>query len=1121
MQWLADICIRRPIFAFVLILALVVVGGVGYSSLGVDKFPKVDFPIVTIVTPYPGASPTAVETDVTEKVEEAVNTVSGLDTLTSTSTEGVSLVVAQFDLEIDPDKASNDINEHLSSILRDLPEGSRPEVRKADPDAAPIIVLSVKGPPNTPVRELTHFADKQVKSRIERLSGVGQVLILGGQDRQINVNLDPIRLAAAGVSALEVNHAITAANVNTPGGQIDTGPLHNTLRISGRVLDPQQICRIVIREQGNNQIRVADVVVPPENAKNGECVEDSQEDAETSAVRNGTAAIALQVRKQTGTNTVSVVDSIMGKLKELNAQLPSGYSVDVVRDNSLQIRTSADQVLEHLKMGALLAAIVVLIFLGSLRSTVIAAVAIPVSIISTFGLMKAFGFTLNMMTLLALALAVGIVIDDAIVVLENIYRFIDEKKMKPFTAAVHATKEIGLAVLATTLSLMAVFLPVAFMSGIIGRFMYSFGLTMAFAIAVSMVVAFSLTPMLAARILPLPAPEGQERKKSIIERISDGIYHPIARVYSGILAFCLRHRWVVGLAIVATFGITIPMCGKLGGDFLPVNDEAQFEIYLQTPEGTTLEASTLIGERIARKVRELPEVDSTLVTVANGDQRQSNVGSIYVHMTDPDKRKRNQNAVMQDVRQNVLDPTKGIVPVGVRVAAQPVNDFSLGGQNAMVSYVISGPDLDKLEKYGKQVLAEMGKVKGVVDLDSSLLDPVNETSVRPDLDRAASLGVDPADITASLGILVGGVEASQFEDKGDQYKVWLRAARQFRDNPDSLQLVQVPSRTLGQVPLTDVIRVKPGTAISKITRQARERAVTLTMNVAPGTSQSTVAAAMENTIKQLDMPPGYTAEPFGQSKEFKKMAKAFAFAIFLAVVFMYLTLAAQFESLLYPLVIMLSLPLTVPFAVMSLTITGGSLNIFSMLGIIVLFAMVKKNAILQVDHANGLRRQGLPRTEAVIAASRDRLRPILMTTFAFVAGMMPLITSNGIGSGMSKAMAQVVVGGQTLSLTLTLVAIPVIYTWFDDLARLWRTSWVGTLLGLIVGFVGAGIVIAIAMNTIKPLGILALFAIWFGFKLGFALGQRLERVFPVLKPKGNADRGADELGIVDMYASNK
>jgi len=1061
-QWLANICVRRPIFACVLIAALVVVGIVGYKGLGVDKFPKVDFPLVTIVTPYPGASPTAVETDVTDKVEEAVNTVSGLDTLTSTSTEGVSLVIAQFDLEVDPDKAAEDINEHLASILRDLPAGTRPEVRKADPDAAPIAVLSVKGPAGLPVRDLTHFADKQVKSRIERLAGVGQVVILGGRLRQINIHLDPIRMSAAGTSALDVSRAVTASNVSVPGGAIESGPTNATLRIESRVVNPQDLCKIVVRETQGHQIHLADVVQPTAGAQPGECVEDSEEDAQTSAVYDGIPAIALQIRKQTGTNTVAVVDAIKAQVGELEHQLPAGYSVELVRDNSIQIRTSADQVLEHLVLGSFLAALVVLIFLGSLRSTIIAAIAIPVSIISTFGLMKAFGFTLNMMTLLALALAVGIVIDDAIVVLENIYRFIDEKRLKPFPAAIHATKEIGLAVLATTLSLMAVFLPVAFMSGIVGRFMYSFGLTMAFAILVSMIVAFSLTPMMAARILPLPAPEGTERHRSWLERISDAIYHPIARLYSGVLAFCLRHRWVVGVAIIVMFGATVPMCKKLGGDFLPVNDEAQFEIYLQTPEGTSLDATTLIGERIAREVRDIPEVDETLVTVAGGDQRQTNVGSIYVHLTDPGKRKRGQNDIMQQVRTKILPN----VPTGTRVAAQPVNDFSLGGQNAMVSYVISGPDLDKLEHFGKQVLADMKQVPGVVDLDSSLLDPLNETEVRPDLDRAALLGVEPADITNTLAVLIGGVQASTFEDKGDEYVVWLRGAERYRDDPEGLGMIFVPSRSLGQVPLSDVIRVQPNNAISKITRQSRERAVTLTMNVAPGFSQSAVAAAVEKSLKNLQMPAGYTSEPFGQSKEFKKLASAFAFAILLAVVFMYLTLAAQFESLLYPLVIMLSLPLTVPFAVMSLMITGGSLNIFSMLGIIVLFAMVKKNAILQVDHANGLRRQGLPRTEAVIAASRDRLRPILMTTFAFVAGMMPLITSNGIGSGLSKAMAQVVVGGQTLSLLLTLVAIPVIYTWFDDLARGWRKL------------------------TRKILG-------------------------------GEVDRGSSELGIVDMYSANK
>ncbi|HWU90337.1 MAG TPA: efflux RND transporter permease subunit, partial [Kofleriaceae bacterium] len=546
-----------------------------------------------------------------------------------------------------------------------------------------------------------------------------------------------------------------------------------------------------------------------------------------------------------------------------------------------------------------------------------------------------------------------------------------------------------------------------------------------------------------------------------LERGSDFVYRPIARLYSAVLAFCLRRRWVVVLAILGSCFSMGPMAKKVGGDFLPPNDEAQFEVYIQAPEGTTLEATTLIGERLARKIRQYPEVASTLVSVADGDQRQSNVGRIYVRLTDPRERVRAQNLVMEAVRKEVLPD----VPAGTRVAAQQVNDFSIGGQNAAVSYVISGPDLDKLEIYGKKVLAEMKQVPGVVDLDSSLLDPVRESTVQPDLDRAAMLGVDPANINLTLAVLVGGFSASTFEDRGDQYPVFLRAAERFRNDPSALSLIYVPSQTLGQVPLSDVIRVGAGVATSKVTRQSRERAVTITMNVSPGYSEQAVVDAMEKTIKGLDMPAGYTAEPFGRSKEMKRMQSAFMFAILLAVVFMYLVLSAQFESWLYPLIIMLSLPLTVPFAIMSLAITGGSLNIFSMLGLIVLFAMVKKNAILQVDHANGLRRQGLPRTEAVLAASRDRLRPILMTTCAFVAGMLPLVTSKGIGAGFSKAMASIVVGGQTLSLLLTLVAIPVLYTMFDDLAR-------------------------------------------FGGKVRGRLRGR----------KAPPDRGADELGITDLHA---
>ncbi len=1024
MQWLAKLCVRRPVLATVLILVMIVVGFVGYRTLGVDKFPKVDFPIVTITTPYPGASPSGVEADITKKIEAAVNSVSGLDTLSSTSIEGVSLVIATLDLDVEIDQAVQDINEHLASVLRDLPATARPVVRKVDPDAAPVLVLAVKGPAGVSIRDLTRLADTQVKQRLERLAGVGQVVVLGGQDRQLEVRLDPARLAAAGVSALEVTRAIAASNVSVPGGRIERGDTNLSLRVDSRATDAEQIAQIVVRQRGELPVRVADVAL----------VADADRDAETAASRDGVPAIALSVRKQSGTNTVEIVDRVTAAARELAKSLPAGYRLDVVRDNAVQIRTMTDQVLDHLILGSLLAALIVLLFLGSLRSTIIAAISIPVSIIATFGLMKLAGFTLNVISLLALALAVGIVIDDAIVVLENIHRFIHEHRMKPFPAAIAATKEIGPAVLATTLSLLAVFLPVAFMNGLVGRFLRSFSLTMAFAIAISMIVAFALTPLMASRMLAPPPAEDQAIRRTWLERGTDLAFRLIARGYTAMLAYSLRHRWLVAVAIVGSCAGMGAVKSRVAGNLLPPNDDAQFEIYVQAPQGTTLEATTLITERLARTARRLPEVESTLVTVADSDQREPNVGLVYAHLVGPEHRARDQAHVMAQVRADLAR----IVPAGTRVAVQQAKDFAVGGQAAMINYAISGPDLDRLEGYARQILAKMRTIPGVADLDSSLADPVVEATVEPDLDRAARLGVDPADITATLGVLIGGVEASTFEHDGDQDPVVVRAAAEFRDDPSALAAIHVPSRLHGQVPLTDVIRVREAAATSKITRLSRERAVLITMNVSPGFSQSTITGELERTIRELGMPPGYSGQPFAGSKELAKLKGAFTLALGLSIIFMYLVLAAQFESWLSPFIIMLSLPLVVPFAFMSLAFTSGSLDMFSMLGVIVLFAMVKKNAILQVDHTNVLRRAGTPRTEAVLAASRDRLRPILMTTFAFVAGMLPLVMSKGVGAGYSQAMASVIVGGQTLSLLLTLIAIPVIYTWFDDLSRAGR-----------------------------------------------------------------------------------
>jgi HAE1 family hydrophobic/amphiphilic exporter-1 len=1025
MQWLSSISVRRPVFATVIILSLVVVGVVGYRSLGVDKFPKIDFPMVTVTTIYPGAAPTSIETDISDKIESAVNTVSGLETLTSISTEGASLVIAQFDLAKDPDQAIQEIQERINGVLMDLPARAQtPAVKKADPDAAPVVVLAIKA--NAPVREITRIADTVVRRQIERIQDVGQVILVGGQKRRIELELDPIRARAAGINALEVQRAVAVANVSIPGGRVLEGATQATIRIEGRALDPDQIGEIVVRQQGDHPIRIKDVAR----------VVDTQEDAESSASYDGDASVVLSVRKQSGKNTVAVVERVKAAMAGLSASLPPGYELEVVRDNSELIKTSASQVIEHLILGSFLAALVVLLFLGSVRSTVIAAISIPVSIVSTFALVAAAGFTLNMMTLLALALAVGIVIDDAIVVLENIHRFIHEKGMKPFPAAVQATKEIGLAVLATTLSLMAVFLPVAFMSGIVGRFLLSFGLTMAFAIGVSLIVSFTLTPMMAARML---APPGPHQRRSWLERGIDRLYAPLERGYMRLLRFSLRRRWVVALAVVGSCATVPAIAPRVGFGFIPLNDEAQFEIFLRAPEGTNLDATTLLAERIARDSRKIPEVTHTVVTIADSDQKQVNVGKVYVRLTDPDQRSRSQEDVMEDVRKNVMVN----LPEGTRHAVQLVNDFSLGGQqNAAVSYLIRGPDLDRLEEYGRAVVDKLRVVPGAVDLDYSIYDPSPESLIRPDLDRAGALGVDPQDITATLAVMIGGVDASTFQDGGEQYDVYLRAAEKYRNDRSSVSLLTVPSRTQGQVPLSDVVRFENGTGPSQITRTGRSRSVTITCNIKPGYAEAEIAKALGTAIDELKMPPAYTAEPFGRSKEAAKVQAAFGFALLLAFVFMYLVLAAQFESWLHPFVIMLALPLSFPFALISLWLLGQQLNIFTMLGILVLFGMVKKNSILQVSQANHLRAQGMPRDEAVLQASRERLRPILMTTFAFVAGMLPLVFSNGIGAGFSKAMAGVVVGGQLLSLLLTLVAIPVAYSALDgarnSVSRLFR-----------------------------------------------------------------------------------
>jgi multidrug efflux pump subunit AcrB len=644
------------------------------------------------------------------------------------------------------------------------------------------------------------------------------------------------------------------------------------------------------------------------------------------------------------------------------------------------------------------------------------------------------GFTLNMMTLLALALAVGIVIDDAIVVLENIVRFIEEKGLEPMPAAVAATKDIGLAVLATTLSLLAVFIPVSFMTGIVGRFLKGFGLTMASAILVSLFVSFTLTPMLSARWLRAKKRDtegtaaSEPPPKSRLERLVDVFYRPIERAYLSLLRRSMAKRWMVVVLCCVALGSCVPLTIAVPKSFTPEDDNAQFSVNLRAPEGSTVQATRIVADRIARDIRKVPGVQHTLVTIGDSAQMQPNRASIYVKLVDPKDRRLSQRQLMDKVRHDVLAK----LPPELFVAAAEVSDF--GGSSAKVQYTLSGPDLNKLAHYTDTILKRLRQVPGAVDVDSTLVVGKPEVRVLVDRDRAQNLGVEVSDIASTLQLLVGGLKVSTYSERGEDYDIRARAKREYRMDERGF-LITVPSRTAKSVPIDSVVRAVPNTGASQIDRLNRQRQVTITCNAAPGYGESQIASALVGIIDDLHLPAGYKATPAGGSRETGKATLAFAMAFAASFIFMYLVLAAQFESWIHPVTILVSLPLTAPFALLSLLIFGQQITIFSALGLLVLFGVVKKNAILQVDHTNHLRAEGKSRADAIIEANRDRLRPILMTTIAFVAGMLPLLFSRGIGAGLNRGIAGVIVGGQTLSLVLTLLATPVLYSLFDDLAE--------------------------------------------------------------------------------------
>ena len=1008
MHKLAALCVRRPVFATMLVLALMVVGGFSYFSLGVDQTPKVDVPTVSVLTVNPGATAEEIETDITKRVEDAVNTISEIEDVRSTSVQGLSTVTISFSLDKNGDIAAQEVRDKVAIVLPDLPETAEtPVIQKFDTDAQPIMQMVVSAA--RPWREVTELADKQIKQRLENVKGVGQIRLVGGLRREIRVWVDPERMRAYGLSITDVANALRQQNLELPAGSVTQGASELTVRTLGRLADPAQFNEIAVATRGPYPVKLRDI---------GHA-EDSVEESVTAARLNGEPSVTLIVSKQSGTNAVATADLVKERLAELQQTMPKDVHVTIVNDSSIFIKAAIDAIQSHLIEGSILAAVVIFIFLANIRTTLIAAVAIPASIISTFALMKAMDFTLNQISMLALTLMVGIVIDDAIIVLENIYRFIEEKGMNPMVAAVEGTKEIGLAVMATTLSLLAVFMPIGFMGGIVGRFMSSFGFTASFAIAVSLLVSFTLTPMLSSRFLKPPKSPGDHKQASK----NSWLFRFLDRYYTKSLAWAMAHRkTMVAMCVLVVFSI-VPLFRVVGKSLATTDDRSEFVASVRTPEGTSLAATTNVMERIARDIRALPNVLDTLTTVGSGADRATNAGTIFVKLTPKDQRKESQEQMLIKVRELFKN-----YPSDLR--------SSVGVQNwsgaADVQYALSGPDLDKLSEYSQQLLAKLKTLPKVVDADTSLVYGKPELRVEIDRQRAADLGVRVSDIATALNTMIAGQVVSSFPSGGEQYDVRLRAEQAFRTSTGALNQLTVASSKGSPVSLDQVVRIKTGTAPSSIDRLNRQRQVTITCNLLPGGSQADVVSKLEEFTADLHMEPGYSGVGVGQSKELARSAYYFMVAVSLTFIFMYMVLAAQFESFLHPFTILLTLPLSVPFGILSLLVAGQTINIFSGLGLLLLFGIVKKNAILQIDHTNNLRAQGMDMYSAIMQANRDRLRPILMTTMALVAGMLPVVISNKVGSASNRSIGVLVVGGQSLCLLLTLLAVPVFYSLFED-----------------------------------------------------------------------------------------
>lgn len=1010
------------------IFGLVILGVVSYPRIGVDLFPRVEFPIVNITTTLKGANPEIMDIDVTDQIEGAVNTINGVKSITSTSTEGVSVVTVEFILERDIDLAVQDVREKVSVIRGKLPKDiDDPIIEKVDPDATPIMWFGLSGEKS--IRDLSTYADEILKEQFQRINGVGSVRLGGLRLRQVRVWLEKDKLNAFGMTAHEVMTALARQNVELPGGRIESGTKEYTVKIKGEFPDVQQFNDLILTYYKGAPVRLSDI---------GRA-EDAMEEKRSIARFNGLPAVGLGIQKQSGTNTVETIDRIKKELVHIRKTLPPGMKLDISFDQSDFINRSIREVQYHMVYGGLLAIFIVFLFLKDIRTTLISALAIPTSVIATFTLMNVFGFTFNNMTMLALSLSIGILIDDAIIVIENIHRHID-RGMSPKEAASFATQEIGLAVMATTLAIVAIFLPVALMKGIVGRFFLQFALTVVFSVLVSLFVSFTLTPMMASRYLERhggsfnagkKTGEGiPEQKKPVLSRISGRLeawYGNLEDLYRKILQVALNHRAFVVLAASGIFVLSMFITTFIGKEFVPPEDQSRFMVRLKAPIDYSVDEVDRLFKRAEDIVRSTPEV-KTCFYAQGLSMGQANRGLMFISLVPKDKRDRAQQEIMADIRKQF----RGIV--GLEGTAEDVSLIGGGIRNVPIQYSVMGSDLKAVEQYAKQIITEFSKLPGIVDVDTSLETGKPEIKVFINRDKAADLGVDIATVAEAANFLIGGeADVTKFKDetKGRRYDVRARLIPEDRSRPEDIGRIFVRARDGRLVELSNIVRIQEAGGPSVINRVDRQRAVTVFANLEEKPLGQ--AKAELDSIAAGILPPGYAGSYKGTAEVMGESFYYLMFAIVLGAVLAYMILASQFESFIHPVTVLLSMPLSFIGAFGALFLTGKTINLFSFIGLILLMGLVKKNAILLVDYTNTLRAQGMDRKEAILTAGPVRLRPILMTTFAIVFGMMPIAMGIGEGAETRSPMAISTIGGLLTSLLLTLVVVPVVYDLFDEL----------------------------------------------------------------------------------------